>query len=161
MRSRLVPNSAPRASVRIFSAFGWDRTPHPFRIIAHLRAFVYFLGGGRSIPVAQQSPEAIGAGFRLLFALKNSSRFRLRRTAHCADASLVCLLSYGCKALKSISFRDIFVNSKWRKTEVGQAWGNVPIPSATVSLQGASSRTTPGDMLPMSRRSESDKSTRR
>ena len=49
MRTRLVPNSAPRASVRIFSALGWDRTPHPFRIIAHLRAFVYFLGGGPSI----------------------------------------------------------------------------------------------------------------
>ena len=49
MRTRLVPNSAPRASVRIFSALGWDRTPHPFRIIAHLRAFVYFLGGDRSI----------------------------------------------------------------------------------------------------------------
>ena len=49
MRTRLVPNSAPRASVRIFSALGWDRTPHPFRIIALLRAFVYFLGGDRSI----------------------------------------------------------------------------------------------------------------
>ena len=49
MHTRLVPNSAPHASVRIFSALGWDRTPHPFRIIAHLRAFVYFLGGGRSI----------------------------------------------------------------------------------------------------------------
>jgi hypothetical protein len=49
LRTRLVPNSALRASVRIFSALGWDRTPHPFRIIAHLRAFVYFLGGDRSI----------------------------------------------------------------------------------------------------------------
>ena len=52
LHTRLVPNSAPRASVRIFSALGWDRTPHPFRIIAHLRAFVYFLGGGRSIQLS-------------------------------------------------------------------------------------------------------------
>ena len=42
------------------------------------------------VPFAQWSPEALGAGFFLPFALTNSSRFLLRRTAHRADASLVC-----------------------------------------------------------------------
>ena len=42
------------------------------------------------VPFAQWSPEALGAGFILPFALTNSSRFLLRRTAHRADASLVC-----------------------------------------------------------------------
>jgi len=43
-----------------------------------------------SIPFAQWSPETLGAGFVLPFALTNSGRFRLRRTAHWADTSLVC-----------------------------------------------------------------------
>ena len=43
-----------------------------------------------SIPFAQWSPETLGAGFVLPFALTNSGRFRLRRTAHRAGTSLVC-----------------------------------------------------------------------
>ena len=41
-------------------------------------------------PFAQWSSGALGAGSRLPFAPTNSSRFLLRRTAHRADASLVC-----------------------------------------------------------------------
>ena len=69
MRTRLVPNSAPRASVRIFSALGWDRTPHPFRIIALLRAFVYFLGGDRSILLSYGTIHCAGFQFLRSFLL--------------------------------------------------------------------------------------------
>ena len=41
-------------------------------------------------PFAQWSPETLGAGLILPFALTNSPHFRLRRTAHCADIRLVC-----------------------------------------------------------------------
>ena len=43
-----------------------------------------------SVPFVQWSPEALGAGFILPFTLTDSGRFRLRRTAHRADASFVC-----------------------------------------------------------------------
>ena len=41
-------------------------------------------------PFAQWSPETLGAGLILPFALTNSPHFRLRRTAHCADIRLLC-----------------------------------------------------------------------
>ena len=43
-------------------------------------------------PFAQWSLRVLGADSALPFALTNSSRFLLRRTAHWADASLVCPL---------------------------------------------------------------------
>ena len=42
------------------------------------------------VPFAQWSFKPLGAGFVLPFALTNSGRFLLRRTAHWADASFVC-----------------------------------------------------------------------
>ena len=44
-----------------------------------------------SVPFAQWSWNVLGADIPLPFALTNSGRFRLRRTAHWADASFVCL----------------------------------------------------------------------
>ena len=43
-----------------------------------------------SIPFAQWSLGVLGADSALPFALTNSGHFRLRRTAHWADVSLVC-----------------------------------------------------------------------
>ena len=48
-------------------------------------------GGPRFLPFAQWSFKSLGAGLALPFALTNSGRFLLRRTAHWADASFVCL----------------------------------------------------------------------
>ena len=48
---------------------------------------------GESIPFAQWSFKSLGAGLALPFALTNSGRFLLRRTAHWADASFVCPVS--------------------------------------------------------------------
>ena len=53
-------------------------------------SFVLLVPGGIRIPFAQWSPETLGAGSVLLFALTNSPHFRLRRTAHRADIRLLC-----------------------------------------------------------------------
>ena len=60
-------------------------------------SFVLLVSGGIPIPFAQWSPETLGAGSVLPFALTNSPHFRLRRTAHRADIRLLChsLRSYG------------------------------------------------------------------
>ena len=60
-------------------------------------SFVLLVSGGIRIPFAQWSPETLGAGSVLPFALTNSPHFRLRRTAHRADIRLLChsLRSYG------------------------------------------------------------------
>ena len=60
-------------------------------------SFVLLVPGGIRIPFAQWSPETLGAGSVLPFALTNSPHFRLRRTAHRADIRLLChsLRSYG------------------------------------------------------------------
>ena len=59
---------------------------------------------GESIPFAQWSFKSLGAGLALPFALTNSGRFLLRRTAHWADASFVCL-SNAHRALESPGVR--------------------------------------------------------
>ena len=53
-------------------------------------SFVLLVPGGIRIPFAQWSPETLGAGSVLPFALTNSPHFRLRRTAHRADIRLLC-----------------------------------------------------------------------
>ena len=53
-------------------------------------SFVLLVPGGIRIPFAQWSPETLGAGSVLPFALTNSPHFRLRRTAHSADIRLLC-----------------------------------------------------------------------
>ena len=45
---------------------------------------------GFEVPFAQWSPGVLGADSVLPFAPTNSPRFRLRRTAHCADTRFVC-----------------------------------------------------------------------
>ena len=71
----------------------------------------YKVCGGDSIPFAQWSPETLGAGFVLPFALTNSGRFRLRRTAHRADTSLVCPRPFQVHGFKSPSFRIAEIRS--------------------------------------------------
>ena len=60
-------------------------------------SFVLLVSGGIRIPFAQWSPETLGAGSVLPFALTNSPHFRLCRTSHRADIRLLChsLRSYG------------------------------------------------------------------
>ena len=67
-----------------------------FRIRHGNSTFILFEPGG-ILPFAQWSPETLGAGSVLPFALTNSPHFRLRRTAHRADIRLLChsLRSYG------------------------------------------------------------------
>ena len=50
-------------------------------------------GSRTPVPFAQWSFKSLGAGLALPFALTNSGRFLLRRTAHRADASFVCPVS--------------------------------------------------------------------
>ena len=71
-----------------------------------LRVHILFCRSPVRSIVAVRAWSALSARF----ALTNSVHFRLQRTAHCADVHFVCLLSYGCKTLKSISFRSAFVN---------------------------------------------------
>ena len=72
-------------------------------------------GGARLLPFAQWSFKSLGAGLALPFALTNSGRFLLRRTAHWADASFVCpaFAVTSAKALTACAWQALPKSKIW------------------------------------------------